>query len=64
MEEIKSELFNQGPLEASFTVYEDSFNYQSGVYHPVVGGICGGQAVKVLGYVTEDGIDNWLCANS
>lgn len=64
VDEIKTELFNNGPLEGAFTVYEDFFNYQSGVYHHVSGGVAGGHAIKVLGYGTENGVDYWLCANS
>jgi cathepsin B len=63
VDEIKSELLN-GPVEGAFTVYEDFFNYKSGVYHYVSGGIAGGHAIKVLGYGNEDNMDYWLCANS
>jgi len=62
--QIKSELYNHGPLEGAFTVYEDFFSYSSGVYHHVSGGVAGGHAIKVLGYGTENGMDYWLCANS
>ena len=51
-------------MEGAFTVYEDFFNYKSGVYHHVSGGVAGGHAIKVLGYGTESGTDYWLCANS
>ncbi len=58
------ELFNNGPLEGAFTVYEDFFNYHSGIYAHVTGNAVGGHAIRVIGYGTEDGIDYWLCANS
>lgn len=61
---IKQELATNGPLEGAFTVYEDFFNYQSGVYYHVSGSVAGGHAIKVLGYGTEGGLDYWLCANS
>ena len=65
VDEIKSELYTHGPLEGAFTVYEDFFNYKSGVYQHKFGGIAGGHAIKVLGYGTdENGTDYWLCANS
>jgi len=32
---IKDELYNNGPLEGAFTVYEDFFSYSSGVYYHV-----------------------------
>lgn len=61
---IQDELYNNGPLEGAFTVYEDFFNYKSGVYHHVSGGVAGGHAIKVIGYGTESGLNYWLCANS
>jgi len=64
VEDIKTELVNNGPLEGAFTVYEDFFNYKSGVYHHVSGGVAGGHAIKVLGYGVESGTPYWLCANS
>lgn len=62
--QIKSELYQHGPMEGAFTVYEDFFNYKSGVYYHVSGGVAGGHAIKVLGWGTEKGLDYWLCANS
>lgn len=64
VEAIKSEIYAHGPMEAAFTVYADFFNYKSGVYHHVSGGIEGGHAIKVLGWGIEDGLNYWLCANS
>ncbi len=61
---IKDQLYNNGPMEAAFTVYEDFFNYKSGVYYHVSGGVAGGHAIKMLGWGTENGMDYWLCANS
>jgi len=63
-EEIKAELFLNGPLEVDFTVFEDFSYYKSGVYRHVYGGIAGGHAVKLVGWGTEDGDDYWLIANS
>jgi cathepsin B len=64
VDEIKSELYNHGPMEGAFTVYEDFFNYKSGVYTPTSTSVAGGHAIKVLGYGTESGKKYWLCANS
>lgn len=61
---IKTEIYANGPVEGGFTVYEDFFNYKSGVYSHVSGGVAGGHAIKVLGWGTEKGVDYWLCANS
>jgi cathepsin B len=64
VDEIKSEIYSHGPVEGAFTVYEDFFNYKSGVYSPTSTDVAGGHAIKVLGWGNEDGKDYWLCANS
>lgn len=64
VDQIKSEIYQNGPVEGAFTVYEDFFSYSSGVYHHVSGGVAGGHAIKILGFGTENGTPYWLCANS
>jgi cathepsin B len=64
VESIKNLIASSGPVETGFTVYEDFFNYKSGVYHHVSGGVAGGHAVKILGWGVEAGVAYWLCANS
>lgn len=64
VDEIKSEIYNHGPVEGAFSVYEDFYSYTSGVYEHVTGGLLGGHAIKLLGFGTEDGKDYWLAANS
>lgn len=61
---IKTELYKNGPAGASFSVYEDFYNYKSGVYHHVTGSYKGGHAVKILGWGVENDINYWLLANS
>jgi len=61
---IQAEIYNNGPMETAFSVYDDFFNYESGVYYHTSGGYAGGHAVKMLGWGNEDGMDYWLCANS
>lgn len=63
-ENIRQEIFNNGPVEAAFQVYQDFFTYTSGVYHHVTGSYAGGHAVKILGWGTESGTPYWLVANS
>lgn len=63
-DQIASEIFTNGPVEAAFTVYEDFFSYSSGVYHHVSGGVAGGHAIKLLGFGEENGTKYWLAANS
>lgn len=60
VQQIKAEIFENGPLETGFTVYEDFMNYKNGVYHHVSGSQLGGHAVKIIGW----GADHWICANS
>jgi len=62
--QIKTEIFNKGPVEAAFTVYADFLTYKSGVYHHTSGGVLGGHAVKILGWGEEDSTAYWLVANS
>lgn len=62
--DIQKELFNNGPVEAAFTVYEDLLNYKEGVYQHVEGKALGGHAIRMLGWGTENGIPYWLIANS
>jgi len=61
---IATEILNNGPVEAAFTVYEDFLTYKSGVYQHKTGGVDGGHAVKLIGWGTENGVDYWLVANS
>jgi cathepsin B len=39
-----------GPVEASFTVYQDFLSYKTGVYHHTTGSALGGHAVKMVGW--------------
>lgn len=63
-DQIASEIYTNGPVEAAFTVYEDFFSYSSGIYHHVSGGVAGGHAIKLLGFGEENGVKYWLAANS
>lgn len=63
-DQIKTEIFANGPMETRFDVYQDFFSYSSGVYQHVSGGLAGGHAIKILGWGNENGLDYWLCANS
>jgi len=61
---IKAEIYNNGPVEASFNVYNDFFSYSSGVYRHVRGRLVGGHAIKIIGWGVENRRAFWLCANS
>lgn len=61
---MQQELFTNGPIVSAFTVYEDFYNYVSGVYQHKTGREVGGHAVKVVGWGTENSTPYWLVANS
>jgi len=61
---IQSEMYQNGPVEACFDVYEDFLSYKSGVYQHTSGEYLGGHCVKCIGYGTENGTPYWLCNNS
>uniref|UniRef100_A0A8C9SB50 Cathepsin B n=2 Tax=Scleropages formosus TaxID=113540 RepID=A0A8C9SB50_SCLFO len=63
-EQIMTELYKNGPVEAAFYVHSDFISYKSGVYQHVRGMVLGGHAVKILGWGTENGTPYWLAANS
>uniref|UniRef100_A0A1L8DPK1 Putative cathepsin l n=1 Tax=Nyssomyia neivai TaxID=330878 RepID=A0A1L8DPK1_9DIPT len=63
-EQIRTEIFKNGPVEGAFTVYEDLINYKDGVYQHVHGKELGGHAIRILGWGTENETPYWLIANS
>ncbi|XP_060875895.1 uncharacterized protein LOC132949133 [Metopolophium dirhodum] len=58
------EIYENGPITASFYMYQDFVNYQSGVYAYNSGKYVTTQAVKILGWGEENGTPYWLAANS
>eukprot|EP00826_Nyctotherus_ovalis_P040511 TRINITY_DN4003_c0_g1_i2.p1 TRINITY_DN4003_c0_g1~~TRINITY_DN4003_c0_g1_i2.p1 ORF type:complete len:372 (+),score=108.88 TRINITY_DN4003_c0_g1_i2:215-1330(+) len=62
--DAKWEIYNNGPIEAVFDVYEDLAHYGGGVYYNSTAKFLGIHAVTVLGWGVEDGKDYWLCKNS
>lgn len=64
VEQIQTEIMNNGPVEAAFTVYTDLLQYKSGVYQHVTGQALGGHAIRILGWGVENDIPYWLIANS
>ena len=63
-EQIKTEIYERGSIEASFLVYEDFINYSEGVYQHVEGEALGGHAIKIIRWGIENGVKYWLCVNS
>jgi len=63
-QKIMTEIYNNGSVEVSFSVYEDFLNYKSGVYQHVKGSMLGGHAVKAIGWGVENGVKYWIIVNS
>ncbi|XP_060519630.1 cathepsin B-like [Cylas formicarius] len=63
-EDIQREIMNNGPVEATYTVYEDFASYKSGIYQPTTDVEISSHAVKIVGWGVEDGVKYWKIANS
>jgi len=61
---IATEIMNNGPVEACFSVYEDLLSYKSGVYQHTTGDYLGGHCLKLAGWGVENGTPYWLAMNS
>uniref|UniRef100_A0A7I4XTT3 Pept_C1 domain-containing protein n=1 Tax=Haemonchus contortus TaxID=6289 RepID=A0A7I4XTT3_HAECO len=61
---IQRDIMENGPVVASFKVYEDFRHYKSGIYKHIAGQLQGYHAVKMIGWGKENGTDYWLIANS
>nr|BAN20372.1 cathepsin B [Riptortus pedestris] len=64
IELIQRDIMKNGPVEASFTAYQDFMTYKSGVYHHTVTKVAAGHAVRIIGWGTDNGTPYWLVANS
>jgi len=60
--DIQKALIEHGPLVTTFTVYNDFFNYRSGVYWQTSDVVAGGHAVAIVGYDNDN--EYWICKNS
>lgn len=61
---IRREIFENGPISVAMSVYEDFESYSSGVYQHVTGKYLGGHAIKMIGWGIDDGVKFWICTNS
>lgn len=64
--EAKASIFEHGPIEAGFDVYDDFMSYSGGIYRRTSNSLLGGHAVKVVGWGKDanDGTEYWIVANS
>lgn len=64
-DDMKLEIYKNGPITTGFAVFSDFTSYQGGIYEVTVGATyLGGHAVKVIGWGKENGIEFWICKNS
>ncbi|XP_055613778.1 cathepsin B-like [Uranotaenia lowii] len=65
---IMAEIYENGPVQVDFDIYEDFFAYKGGVYRHVTGKKENGHAVKLIGWgvanVNGYAVKYWLAANS
>jgi cathepsin B len=61
---IQTEIYNNGPVECAFNVYENFMNYKSGVYNRISGQLLGGHAVKIIGWGVSGSTPYWIINNS
>ncbi|TNN21125.1 Cathepsin B-like cysteine proteinase [Schistosoma japonicum] len=63
---IMKEILLNGPVEATFYVFDDFLNYKTGVYKYVTGSLLGGHAIRIIGWGVSslNHTPYWLCANS
>ncbi|KAF7272723.1 hypothetical protein GWI33_014522 [Rhynchophorus ferrugineus] len=64
VKQIQLEILKNGPVQTTFTVYQDFAYYKSGIYQHVEGKERSRHAVKIIGWGVENNIDYWLIANS
>lgn len=61
--DAKSEIYNNGPIMAIYSVYQDFLSYEGGVYYHRSGAFLGDHAVELLGWGRESGMNYWLVKN-
>jgi C1A family cysteine protease len=63
--DIMKEIFENGPVETAFSVYDDFPTYKTGIYVRHSNNFLGGHAVKFIGWgVNDKGTKYWIVANS
>ncbi len=60
--DIIKEAVYRHPVSASYTVYDDFYYYNSGVYEPVSNVPSGAHAILIVGW--DDELQCWICKNS
>lgn len=63
-EAIKEDIYNNGPVNTGFMVYQDFMNYAGGIYKQTSDSLLGGHAVKIVGWGKEGDQEYWIVQNS
>lgn len=61
-DDLMEAVYNQGPIVAQMTVYQDFFAYSSGVYTHTTGEVAGVHGVEIVGY--DQAGRYWIARNS
>lgn len=59
-QEIKEELYLNGPMIVALEMWEDFYNYEGGIYEQTTGEYTGGHSMKLLGWGVEDDVEYWI----
>lgn len=62
--DMKNDIYHNGPVESRFQVYADFLSYKGGIYKKTSSKFLGGHAIKVIGWGVEQGTEYWVVANS
>ena len=64
IEEMQREIYKNGPIIVGLIVWEDMYNYRSGIYSPTYGEIVGGHAIRAVGWGHDSKNElYWICQN-
>ncbi|CAG9313977.1 unnamed protein product [Blepharisma stoltei] len=61
---IQAEILQNGPIEATMTVYADFQAYKGGIYKHTTGKLVGYTSVKIIGWGNQSGTNYWIAGNS
>eukprot|EP01017_Pseudomicrothorax_dubius_P019446 TRINITY_DN2138_c0_g1_i1.p1 TRINITY_DN2138_c0_g1~~TRINITY_DN2138_c0_g1_i1.p1 ORF type:complete len:257 (-),score=58.45 TRINITY_DN2138_c0_g1_i1:224-994(-) len=63
-DQVKDFIMTRGAVIASITMNQDFLLYLSGVYQPANGYYIGKHALKIIGWDTIDGVQQWIAVNT
>lgn len=63
MTDIQIEIMTNGPVIASFIIYDDFWDYKTGIYVHTAGDQEGGMDTKIIGWGVDNGVPYWLCVH-